>query len=78
MPEVLKKGKELIRICPTNTLKIECSDDAGETWKLRYMGNPSGPGSFNNLEDGGKELLAATDNGSFYSKNKGKSWLKRG
>ncbi len=78
MPEVIKKGKELIRICPTNTMKIEFSMDAGEAWKLRYMGNPASPGNFLDLEDGGKELLATTDKGTFYSKNKGKSWLKRG
>lgn len=78
MPQVIKKGKEHLRICPNNTLKIEYSADGGESWNLRYMGNPAGPGSFTDLQDGGKEILATTDNGSFYSKNKGKSWLKRG
>lgn len=78
MPEVLKKGKELIRICPTNSLKIECSKDAGETWSLRYMGNPAGPGNFLGLEDGGKEILGNTDKGTFFSKNKGKSWMRKG
>lgn len=77
MPQIIKKRNEHIRICPTNTLKIEFSVDGGETWKLRYMGNPAGPGGFLELEDGGKELLATTDNGSFYSKNKGKSWMRK-
>ena len=78
MPEVIKKGKELIRICPTNTLKIEFSIDAGETWKIRYMGNPTSPGAFLDLEEGGKDLVATSEKGIFTSKNKGKSWLKKG
>lgn len=77
MAQMIKKGKELIRICPTNILKIEYSVDEGETWVLRYMGNPASPGEFTDLADGGKELLAEGPKGSFYSKNKGKSWHKR-
>lgn len=77
MAQMIKKGKELIRICPTNALKIECSVDDGETWNLRYMGNPASPGEFTDLADGGKELLGEGPKGNFYSKNKGKSWHKR-
>ncbi len=77
MSEVIKKGKELIRICPTNPMKIEYSSDAGETWNLRYMGNPANPGNFVELEDAGKEILGVSQKGTFYSKNKGKSWMKK-
>jgi len=77
MPVVLKKGKEHIRICPNNTLKLNTSLMVEKLWILRYMGNPAGPVVLT-LERWRKETLAATWYGSFYSKNKGNPWLKRG
>lgn len=77
MAKEIKKGRELIRICEENTLKLEYSKDAGETWSSRYMGNPTQPGNFNSLSVNGKDLMGETDKGLFYSKNNGKSWYKK-
>jgi hypothetical protein len=73
----IKKGRELIRICVENNLKLEYSKDAGANWSNRYMGNPTLPGNFKDLSVSGKDLMGETDKGLFYSKNNGKSWYKK-
>lgn len=45
MPTIINRGKELIRINPTNSMKLEFSITNGRTWLLRYPGN-SGIGRF--------------------------------
>lgn len=48
MPTIINRGKELIRINPTNSMKLEFSITNGRTWLLRYPGN-SGIGRFQTL-----------------------------
>ena len=76
MSTMINRGKELIRICPSNTAKIECSTNSGRSWNLRFSGNSS-TGQFNDLMDNGKEILGATNKGLFYSTNDGRSWNLR-
>jgi hypothetical protein len=75
MGQMITKGKELIRICPTNKQKIEYSTSDGRSWNTRYSG--SSCGDFNDLTDNGKELLATTSKGLYYSTSDGGSWNKR-
>jgi hypothetical protein len=72
---MITKGKELIRICPTNKQKIEYSTSDGRSWNTRYSG--SSCGDFNDLTDNGKEILASTSKGLYYSTSDGRSWNKR-
>ena len=56
MAQMILKGKELIRINPSNKHKIEYSSNDGRSWTSRYSG--SGCGDFNDLTDNGQEILA--------------------
>lgn len=76
MPMMLNLEKELIRISPKNGKHIEYSLNQGQTWYLRFQGYQTGV--FYDIADGGKELLATTENGLFYSLNRGMTWYKRG
>lgn len=75
MGQMIQKGKELIRINPSNKQKIEYSTNDGRSWYSRYTG--SSCGDFNDLTDNGKEILASTSKGLYYSTNEGRSWYKR-
>jgi hypothetical protein len=72
---MINRGKELIRINPSNKQKIEYSTSDGRSWNARYSG--SSCGDFNDLTDNGKELLASTSKGLYYSTSDGRSWNKR-
>ena len=72
---MIKRGKELIRINPTNKTKIEYSNNNGISWSTRYSG--SSCGEFTDLQDNGIEILGSTTKGLYYSTNNGKSWSKR-
>ena len=76
MPTMINRGKELIRINPSNTMKLEYSTNAGRTWITRYPGNNS-IGQFSDLMDNGKEILSTTSKGLFYSTNEGRTWILR-
>jgi len=76
MPTIINRGKELIRINPTNSMKLEFSITNGRTWLLRYPGN-SGIGRFSDLMDNGKEILGTTDKGLYYSITEGRVWILR-
>ena len=76
MAQILNRGKELIRINPKDSRKLDCSINDGRTWTGRFYGNAS-TGSFIDLTDNGKEILATTDKGFFYSINEGRTWNKR-
>jgi len=76
MAQILNRGKELIRINPKDSRKLDCSINDGRTWTGRFYGNAS-TGSFIDLTDNGKEILATTDKGLFYSINEGRTWNKR-
>lgn len=75
MSQMILRGKEMIRINPTNKTKIEYSTNQGRSWILRY--NSSVCGDFNDLTDNGKEILGTTSKGLYYSTNDGRSWIKR-
>ena len=75
MSQLIKKGKELIRINPGNANKIEYSTNDGRSWNTRYSGTSSG--NFSDLTDNGKEILGTTSKGLYYSTNDGRSWNKR-
>lgn len=76
MPIMISLGKEFLHICPKDANKLEYSTNAGRTWMLRFNGNTN-VGMFQDLIMNGKELLATTDKGLFYSINSGRSWNKR-
>jgi hypothetical protein len=76
MGQMIKRGKEFIRINPKQANKIEYSTNDGRSWISRYSGTT--PGFFQDLTDNGKEILAQTSKGLFYSTNDGRSWIKRG
>ncbi|MEL3901049.1 hypothetical protein [Treponema phagedenis] len=42
----------------------------------RYSSSSS-QGAFQDLTDNGKEILATTEKGLFYSTNDGRSWMRR-
>jgi hypothetical protein len=72
---MLHLDKELIRICPSDSQKLEYSPNDGRSWMNRYKS--SSCGDFEDLTDNGKEILATTSKGLYYSTNDGRSWMKR-
>lgn len=74
MSQMIKRGKEIIRICPSNKQKIECSTNDGRSWS-RYLN--SACGDFTEFTDNGKEILGVTSKGLYYSTSEGRSWSKR-
>ena len=76
MPTMINRGKELIRISPSNTMKLEYSVTNGRTWTTRYSGN-SMTGEFFDLMDNGQEILGTTERGLYYSRTEGRTWVLR-
>lgn len=76
MPIMINRGKEMLRISPKDSKKIEYSTNQGRSWIARYSGSSS-TGAFSDLMDAGKEILGTTDKGLFYSTNDGRSWICR-
>jgi hypothetical protein len=64
MSVLLNRGKELIRINPSNPQRLEVSINSGRVWSLRFYGL-STVGAFIDLVDNGKEILAPTKDCSF-------------
>jgi hypothetical protein len=75
MGQMINRGKELIRINPSNKNKIEYSTNDGRSWTTRY--SSSSCGDFSELNDNGKEILGTTSKGLYYSTNDCRSWTKR-
>lgn len=75
MSQMIKRGKELIRISPKSATKIEYSTNDGRTWIPRY--SSSMYGDFEDLMDNGREILAQTSKGLYCSTNEGRTWFKR-
>jgi hypothetical protein len=75
MAEMIKVGKELIRIDPKNDKKLQYSTNDGRTWSTHYSSTSCG--EFSDLVDNDKEILAHTSKGLYYSKNSGRTWSKR-
>jgi hypothetical protein len=76
MPTMINREKEMIRISPKDSKKLEFSTNQGRTWIIRYPGS-SNTGVFSDLMDGGKELMGTTDKGLFFSMNEGRTWIIR-
>lgn len=76
MSIMINRGKELIRISPANAAKIEYSLNGGRSWTTRFSGS-SNVGTFSDLTDNGKEILATTSKGLFVTTNDGRSWTFR-
>ena len=76
MSTMLNLGKELLRISPKDSQKLEYSTNNGTTWSTRYSGSSS-TGNFQDITDNGKEILGTTTKGLYYSTNKGTTWSKR-
>ncbi|MES4921144.1 hypothetical protein ABVC70_04235 [Hoylesella timonensis] len=76
MPTMINLGKEMLRISPKDSKKLEYSTTQGRSWILRYPSNNS-IGNFQDLMDAGKELIGTTDKGLFYSTTQGRSWILR-
>ena len=75
MPQMIKRGNELIRI---NTQKniLEFSTSDGRNWSSRFTGGMCG--TFYDLMDNNKEILAQTSKGLWFSTSEGRNWNKRG
>ena len=76
MPQMINYGGELIRISPQDSKKLEHSKNNGLSCKARSAGSAT-YGKLIDLMDNGKEILATTEKGLFYSTNKGLSWNVR-
>lgn len=76
MPQMINRGNELLRICTSNNLRLESSINGGRGWIVRFTGTVP-IGSFSDLMDNGKEIMATTSKGLFYSTNDGRSWMLR-
>lgn len=75
MPSIIKYRNELIRICPTDRKKLEFSTNGGIIWFTRCQNTICG--EFYDLFDNGTEILASTAKGLFFSKDAGRTWLRR-
>lgn len=73
---MINRGKELIRICPTNTSRLEYSTNSGRSWMTRFTGSSS-VGQFSDLLENGNEILGTTNKGLYYSTNECRSWMIR-
>lgn len=77
MSQMIKRGRELIRISPGNKQKLESSTSDGRSWAICYNAPPSF-GEFQDLTDNGKEMLATTTKGLLVSTNNARSWSRIG
>lgn len=77
MPSMIEIDDMLIRI-NSDKGKLEHSLNDGRTWNSLYY-ESSSTGEFYDLlcDDENDEILAATSNGIFFSRNKGKTWNPR-
>ena len=73
---MINLGKELLRISPKDSGKLEVSTNDGRTWSRRSAASSS-MGKFIDLTDSGKEILATTEKGLYVSTNAGRTWSKR-
>ena len=76
MSQMIAREKEMLRISPKDSRKVEFSTNDGRTWNTRFSG-AANVGEFTDLTDAGKEVFAQTSKGLFFSKNDGRTWNKR-
>lgn len=75
MARLLELDGIIIRINPKNTKRLDYSKNQGKLWLSQYTGTACG--EFQDLSFDGKLLIAKTSNGTFTSRDKGKSWSKK-
>lgn len=75
MSQLLFHGGELLSISHRNKSELEVSSNKGRTWTTRYKGGTYG--EFLDLIWAEDELLGLTTKGLYYSKDMGRTWLKR-
>ena len=75
MSQLVFHEGELLRISPKNKKEIEISTNKGRSWHSRFIGGVYG--DFVDLLLLEDELLAQTSRGLYYSKDMGRSWMKR-
>ena len=76
MSIMINREREMPRISPSDSKKIEYSTNQGRLWVTRFPGSPN-VGNFVDLMDSGREILGTTDKGLFYSPNDGHTWVLR-
>lgn len=76
MSSLISHGDVLIRISPTQSSKLEYSRTDGRNWSSLF-GPSSQTGDFQDLRSSGKEIIAVTAKGLYYSTSGGRSWSKR-
>jgi hypothetical protein len=76
MSSLISHNDILIRINPKQAGKLEYSRNDGRSWGHRY-GPSSTTGDFEDLKSNGKEILAVTSKGLFYSTSEGRAWARR-
>lgn len=74
MPQMIKRGNELIRINPQRNI-LEFSTSNGLNWNSCFTDSMCG--TFYDLMDNGKEILAQTSRGLWFSTSEGRNWNKR-
>ena len=75
MSQMIRRGRELIRIAPTDPGRLEFSTNEGRVWMTRCRAVQFR--SFLELFDSGNEILARTEKGLFFSRNEGRVWMLR-
>lgn len=75
MPSIITiESGLLVRICPTDPRRLQCSRNKGANWAdYAFCMNLR----FQELIDDGGELLAITDKGLYGTNNKGRTWVLR-
>lgn len=76
MAQIVFKQGELLRISPQNRRELEVSTNKGRSWHTRFAGG-SICGDFLSLVWVEEELMAQTSRGLYYSKDQGRSWMRR-
>ncbi len=75
MPQMINLGKELLRIDPEKSNRLEVSRDNGRTWNTRHRYSSF---DFEDLTIGNKgEILAVTSQGLKVSSDRGQTWRTR-
>ena len=76
MPIMINREKEMLRISPKDSKKIEYSTNQGRTWIVRYSGS-SNTGAFSDLMDARKKMRGTINKWLYYSTNDGRTWICR-
>lgn len=75
MSQMIRVGRELIRISPKDPKKIEYSTTEGRMWGVRGSSSAFGGGDFIDLTEDGNAILAQTSRGLYRSSDGGRTWV---